>query len=112
MSRFTFLGVLLAVAWGLGAVAWAEDPPPAPPVAPPVEIPPTQVPPADAEPLEGEAAQRLLEAPQGPLDLRAFVLTLEGQLRELKTPPAKTSTDHALFDAWTSIRSMNPGTFD
>ncbi len=108
MSRLTSLGVAFAAAWSLGTLAWAEDPPPAPPVAPPAQAPPSEVPPselplADAPPLEGVDAQRLLEAPQGPLDLRAFVLTLEGQLRELKTPPRKTPTDHALFDAWTSI---------
>ncbi len=97
MRGATALAVLLAVASALRAVAWAEDPPPAPP-APPV-----------APPAEEADPQRLLEAPQGPLDLRAFVLTLEGQLTELKTPPRKTPTDHALFDAWTSILEPRVG---
>jgi hypothetical protein len=82
----------------------------APPVeAPPSEVPPSELPAGDAPALEGAEAQRLLEAPQGPLDLRAFVLTLEGQLRELKTPPRKTPTDHALFDAWTAILEPRVG---
>ena len=95
----------LAAAWILGAALLggvfsparavdADDPPPAPGAdAPP--LPPAA--PAGLDP------GQLLATPQGPLDLRSLVLTLMTPLEAQRTPPRKTASDHALFDAWTAI---------
>lgn len=115
MPRIVPWPLVLLAAWLLGSLsegasARAEDPPPAPPqpVAPERAAPEAPalggVPPAG-----GLDPQQLLEAPSGPIDLRAFVLTLEGQIATLKTAPRKTPTDHALFDAWTSILEPRVG---
>jgi hypothetical protein len=91
---FPWLGCcLLALGLGRGAVR-ADDAPAAPAAPAPPE------PPAAPEGLDPGA---LLAEAQAPLDLHALLVTLMNPLEAQRTPPRKTATDRALFDAWTAI---------